>query len=279
MEETKMNKEKIRLLPIINESDKHPEGNYNEENNTHKAITCNHRYLLRHDIENHLAICSNCLSSFPDSLFGYEETKSTPENFNKLMLEAVKEKIKSGTVPVIKLDDIDTIANKGVDINGIIELNGNDMDEFMDKFLEFVESQGCLFAGGYKQIDLDSDEDDKSLTDNTNDTISESANKLIDLCNRFQYRDVEIDEKDKLFVTIDDKPVHLNKEDISKITFRTDGTILHKNHQGLRATIRCCHLYGDTSYIQIKNRQFVCTMCGDILKGVIDINCIEEFKK
>jgi uncharacterized protein YggL (DUF469 family) len=44
---------------------------------------------------------------------------------------------------------------KGVEINGVVyALKGNvNHDEFLDAFIDFVESKGWYFGGGTKQVD------------------------------------------------------------------------------------------------------------------------------
>lgn len=50
--------------------------------------------------------------------------------------------------------------SKGVEINGCIfsETGDVDHDQFLDKFIEFIESNGWYFGGGTKEINEYEDE-------------------------------------------------------------------------------------------------------------------------
>lgn len=49
------------------------------------------------------------------------------------------------------------MGQKGVKIDGMIFANEGDvdLDEFLDAFIEFVESKGWFFGGGTRQVDDD----------------------------------------------------------------------------------------------------------------------------
>jgi uncharacterized protein YggL (DUF469 family) len=50
--------------------------------------------------------------------------------------------------------------SKYLELSGVIQINdGSTIDEFFDKFIDFVELHGCYYGGSVKEFDPDLDEE------------------------------------------------------------------------------------------------------------------------